>query len=134
MTRHSSHEIPTPYETEEQTALFQWAELQSVAQPELELMYHCPNGGSRNKIEAARLKAQGVRAGVPDICLPVPRGGYHGLYIELKRTKGGRISDQQKNWMNALAAQGYAVALCRGFYDAQQTIIQYLTHGRISPE
>ena len=80
-----------PLEAEEQAALFQWAEYQSGKYPELALMYHVPNGGSRNKAEAANLKRQGVKSGVPDVCLPVPRGNSHGAYIELKRIKGGKI-------------------------------------------
>ena len=63
----------------EQVALFKWAEFAAARWPELTLMHAIPNGGHRNKITAARLKAEGVRAGVPDICLPVARGGWHGL-------------------------------------------------------
>ena len=48
----------------------------SNAYPDLELLYHVPNGGSRNKAEASKLKRMGVRAGVPDLVLPVPRAGY----------------------------------------------------------
>ena len=113
-------------EASEQEALFAWAEYQKGKHPELELMYHIPNGGSRNKIEAARLKAQGVKPGVPDICLPVPRGKYHGLYIELKRTKGGRISSDQTVWLERLMQQGYAIAICLGWDDARNIIIKYL--------
>lgn len=113
-------------EASEQEALFAWAEYQKGKHPELELMYHIPNGGSRNKIEAARLKAQGVKPGVPDICLPVPRGKYHGLYIELKRVKGGRISSDQTVWLERLMQQGYAVAICLGWDDARNIIIKYL--------
>ena len=70
-------------EADEQEALFAWAEYQKGKYPELELMYHIPNGGSRNKAEAARLKAQGVKPGVPDICLPVPRGNIMGCTSSL---------------------------------------------------
>jgi hypothetical protein len=118
-----------PLEAVEQTLLFQWARLQSGKYPELELMYHVPNGGSRNRVEAARLKGQGVRAGVPDICLPVARGSKHGLYIELKRTKGGRVSEEQTGWIEALEAQGYAVAICKGWEAASETILKYLKGG-----
>lgn len=93
MRKNSVPSVPAPTEAEEQTELFAWAELLRGRFPELRLLYHVPNGGSRNRIEAARLQAQGVKAGVPDLCLPVARGKYHGLYIELKRTRGGRISE-----------------------------------------
>lgn len=75
------------HEAAEQTKLFNWIAFARAATPELDMLYHIPNGGSRNKREAANLKRQGVRAGVPDLCLPVARGDYHGLYIELKYGK-----------------------------------------------
>ena len=92
---HSRTAIPVPTESAEQQALFMWAALQSAAYPELTLLYHIPNGGSRHKAEAGRLKAEGVKAGVPDLCLPVARGGFHGLYVELKRERGSRTSEEQ---------------------------------------
>lgn len=89
-------------------------------------MFHIPNGGKRGKVEAIRFKAEGVKAGVPDICLPVPRGEWHGLYIELKRREGGRVSQDQVDWMEALMRQGYYTAICRGSEDAQRVILAYL--------
>lgn len=103
--------------------------MQSGKYPELNLLYHVPNGGSRHKAEAGRLRAEGVKAGVPDLCLPVARGQYHGLYIELKRQRGGRTSDHQSEWLDALSAQGYKAALCYGWEQAAGTIIEYLTGG-----
>jgi hypothetical protein len=58
------------YEADEQKKLFRWVDFMKTEYPELDMMFHIPNGGSRNKLEAANLKKQGVRAGVPDICLP----------------------------------------------------------------
>lgn len=116
--------LPVPTEAQEQITLFSWAAVQAI--PELALLYHIPNGGSRHKAEAARLRAEGVRAGVPDLCLPVPRGGFHGLYIELKRLRGGRLGEQQRAWLDALGKQGYAVAVCKGWEDAAETILRYL--------
>lgn len=86
------NKMPVPTEAQEQMTLFSWAAMQSGKYPELNLLYHVPNGGSRHKAEAGRLRAEGVKAGVPDLCLPVARGQYHGLYIELKRQRGGRTS------------------------------------------
>lgn len=115
-----------PRESGEQEALMDWANRESGRWPELALLYHIPNGGSRNEIEAMRLRRQGVKSGVPDLCLPVARGGRHGLYIELKRKQGGRISPNQSAWIMALNAQGYAATVCRGFEDARDTICKYL--------
>ena len=94
--------------------------------PELGLLYAIPNGGKRAIKTAIALKAQGVKSGVPDMCLPVARGGYHGLYIELKRQKGGVVSETQKSWITALAEQGYKAVVCRGADEAIGTIKEYL--------
>lgn len=121
-------EMSVPTEAMEQTWLFQWAaDMARIKYPELALMYHIPNGGSRNKVEAARLKGQGVKAGIPDIFLPVARGGYHGLYIEMKRQKGGVVSVDQKRMINALRLQGYCVQVCTGFQNAADYIEKYLS-------
>lgn len=70
-------------EAQEQCKLIKWADkcVQMKIHPELSMLYAVPNGGRRDKAEAAHLKRQGVRAGVPDLCLAVPKGKYHGLYI-----------------------------------------------------
>lgn len=119
----------TPKEGEEQAWLFEWAAYQAGKYPELELMHHVPNGGSRNKAEAAKLKAQGVKPGVPDISLPVARGGYHGLYIELKRRRGGRVSAEQSGWIEKLNGQGYCAKELHGWEAAAECILWYLNLG-----
>lgn len=118
--------IDPPSESVEQQSLFHWVALQTGTHPELALLYHIPNGGARSRATAGRLKAEGVRAGVPDLCLPVPRGPYHGLYVELKRRDGGRVSPAQRDWMQRLRAQGYETAVCHGWEEAAETIIAYL--------
>ena len=114
-----------PTEAEEQVALFQWAKLQEHWKPELQLLYAVPNGGSRHKLEAANMKRQGVKAGVPDICLPYPSGGYHGLYIELKVGKN-KTSPMQEEWLKRLNDAGYKAVTCYGFLAAKNTIEEYL--------
>lgn len=118
---------PVPTESAEQQALFQWAEVMSTRWPELKLLYHIPNEGKRSRKTGARLKAEGLRTGVPDICLPVARGTNHGLYIELKRVKGSRVTPDQIRWIDELLAQGYAAAVCRGCDEAISMITAYLT-------
>lgn len=116
-----------PSEAKEQTWLFNWAAyMQRLRWPELELMHHIPNGGYRSPVEGMRLKAQGVKAGIPDIFLPVARGGWHGLYIEMKRQHGGRVSPEQKDVIEKLRAQGYRVEVCKGFQQAADVIEAYL--------
>lgn len=114
-----------PYESEEQEALFQWAEAMSGKYPCLRLMYHVPNGGHRSAAVAGKLKAEGVKAGVPDICLPSARGGYHGLYIELKAGKN-KATKEQEEWLSALNAEGYKAVVCRGWVRASEEIKNYL--------
>lgn len=113
------------HESVEQTNLFRWAAYEAGKYPQLELMFHIPNGGSRNKLEAANLKRQGVKAGVPDICLPVPCGKYHGLFIEMKAGTN-KASEKQKQWLSDLSNQGYLAVICYGWESASKTIIDYL--------
>ena len=115
-----------PLEEEEQIAIFDWARKMSGRYPELDTMYHIPNGGSRRTMEAIYLKAAGVRRGTPDICLPCGRAGYHALYIELKRVKGGRLTADQRVKIDRLNAQGNLAVVCRGAEEAIQTIQKYL--------
>ena len=113
-------------EAQEQELLFEWAERESRRWPELRMMFHIPNGGSRDIREAANLKKQGVKAGVPDIFLAVPRGGYHGLFIEMKRRDGGRLSVAQREWIDALREIDYRVEVCKGFGPAAKVLLEYL--------
>ena len=113
-------------EDQEQEALFQWANLAAFAMPELKLLHSIPNGGKRNIVTAARMKRTGTKAGVPDMFLPVARGKWHGLYIELKRAKGGVVSAEQKVWHNRLQEQGYCVKVCRGWEQAREAITEYM--------
>ena len=113
-------------EAAHQTALFNWAGYQMARFPELELLYHIPNGGKRNAAEAAHLKRQGVKAGVPDICLPVARGDYHGMYLELKVGKN-RPTQLQQAWLRALAGQGYYCGVAWGWEAAARAVVEYLT-------
>lgn len=113
------------HEAMEQETLFSWAEHMQHIYPCLALLHHIPNGGYRNTAEAARLKRQGVKPGVPDICLPVARGAFHGLYIELK-AEGGTASKKQKEWIEALRKEGYAAYICEGWIEAKTKIENYI--------
>lgn len=119
-----------PTEETEQMQLFEWARWASGKYPELESMHHIPNGGGRSKAEAGRLKAMGVKRGVPDIFLPCPRGKYHGMYIELKRLHGGRIEPEQRTFLERRSADGYYCVVCRGMEAARDEIVNYL-EGRV---
>lgn len=109
----------------EQIVLFRWAEFSVGQYPELELLYHIPNEGKRSAVTGARLKAQGLKSGVPDVCLPTAHGGYIGLYIEMK-VKPNKPTENQKRWLRALREAGHMVAVCYGFEEARNLIEKYL--------
>lgn len=91
------------------------------------LVYAVPNGGGRTGWDATRLKAEGVLAGVPDLVFAEPRGVYHGLYVEMKRTTGSSVSSKQDSVMKKLLARGYAVMVAdEGAEKAYEEICQYL--------
>lgn len=115
-----------PSEDEEQIQVVKWAEMQMGRWPDLKWLYHIPNGGKRRRTEAARFKAMGVKAGVPDLFLPVPKGGYHGLYIEMKRREGGKLSEDQREWFDGLSGNGYCVHRCDGWQEAVRVLEDYL--------
>ena len=123
----NNKKIKTP-EHVEQVVLFEWARLQSAKYPMLKTMFAIPNGGKRGSATAAKLKAEGVKAGVCDIFLPYAASGCYGLFIEMKRTDGGRVSDKQKIFINDVRAAGYAAEVCKGFDDARETILKYITN------
>lgn len=99
----------------EQVSLVQWLD---AAHPELPY-FAIPNGGNRNIITASKLKAEGVKAGVPDLFLPSLR-----IFIELKRAKGGKVSQAQKDMATRLEACGYRVVVCKGAKEAVEVITQ----------
>ena len=112
-------------EENEQTCLFRWAEFAEVQYEELKLMYHVPNEGKRSRIAGARLKDQGLKSGVPDVCLPTAHGGYIGLYIEMK-VKPNKPTENQKQWLRKLREQGHLTAVCYSWEEAKQLIEQYI--------
>lgn len=113
-------------EDTEQINVIDWCRWQRREHPELELLHHCPNGGNRNKAEAVKLKQMGVVAGVPDIHLPVPKGIYTGLYIEMKYDKG-RIEQSQRDFLNLAAGYGNYCVVCYGADEAIKIIKEYVS-------
>lgn len=114
-----------PTEEEEQRFVISWAEVNEYRYPELKLLYHIPNEGKRSVREGARMKRIGLRKGISDLCLPVARGIYHGLYIELK-VLNGRITKEQNEFLAAVREQGYCGFACYGGVSAVKVIEQYL--------
>ena len=122
MTNHSMKKMS---EAQEQATVIEWALYNQNRYPELKLLHHIPNGGRRDARTGAMMKRQGVKAGVPDLHLPVSRGKYHSLYIEMKTDKG-RPTDTQKEWLDALNAEGNMAVICHSADEAIAVIKLYL--------
>lgn len=104
-----------------------------LAYPKLRI-FAIPNGGQRNAAVAGKMKAEGVTAGVPDLFIPVASNGFHGLWIEMKRSDIGKngklinkgtLSDVQKDMMTFLVGQGYAVFVAYCFDDFRGIVKAY---------
>lgn len=106
-------------EHDEQVAVIEYCDLHRYP------VYAIPNGGYRTKAEAGRFKAEGVRKGVPDLCIPVARGPYHSLYIEMK-ARGGKATDEQLQWIATLRGEGMCAYICIGAESAIEIIDRYM--------
>ncbi len=114
-----------------QAAVMCWANKNIVKYPDLKWLTAIPNGGMRDKITAAKLKAEGVKSGVPDLLLLVARGSYAALWIELKRQKSegkssGAVGIEQVNWIKQAQLSGHAAAVCYGWISAVEVLQSYL--------
>lgn len=110
-------------ETTEQILLFSWAKQQEAFFPELKNIFHVPNEGKRTNGNI--LKAAGVKEGVPDIFLLVPKKGFCGLALEMKFGKN-KTTPAQQDWLKRLQRAGYKIAVPYGFLEAQAEIREYL--------
>lgn len=95
--------------------------------PLAHMAFAVPNGGKREAATAGRLKAEGVKSGVPDVVFPVPVGKYAGLFIEMKIV-GGTVSKEQHGWHANLLEQHYAVAVCWNWREARQAFLDYTSN------
>jgi len=137
------NKVPGIDEHAEQSLLFEWAVIIQDTYPELKYLHAIPSGaklpyhhdsnGKRVSIQGARLKREGLKRGIPDICLPVPRGNWHGLYIELKRSNGGRLTPEQLDCIIFLNGQGYFACICNGFENAKAVIEWYINQPKWKP-
>jgi len=84
-------------------------------------IFAIPNGGQRSITTAAKLKAEGVCRGVPDLCIPA-----WGVWVEMKREKGGVLSEDQKSWIDYLEGHQYHCLVTRGCEDAKQQIGEFI--------
>lgn len=104
-------------EHQEQCLLIEWMELQH---PSVRI-FCIPNGSYRGIQARVKAKKEGLRSGVPDLMIPAWK-----LFVEMKKEKGGRLSDTQKDWKEYLESIGYTVIVAKGFKDAKIQIAQFL--------
>jgi hypothetical protein len=123
MKRHTKRYV----EHQIQAALLQWLKWEQKRFPELAYLYHVPNefGRKITPAQAGRIKALGCRSGVPDLCLPVPRGKFAGLYMEIK-APDGELTPAQRDFLQFLSSVGYATSVCRTAPEARDRILSYL--------
>lgn len=127
-------QIASVSEHSHQAAFFCWiANNADKVDPRLKFAFAVPNGGERNKATASRLKAEGVKAGVPDVFVPIPSncGKYHGLWLEFKRPgtdekKEGTLSDKQEKYRDYLVSQNYLHFVVYGWLTAVSAVLRYL--------
>ena len=122
-----SPSLPDAPELDEQKALFKMVGLHQHLCPALKACFAIPNGlFTPSSRTAADFVAAGLRAGVPDLFCAVPRGGYSGLFIEMKRRRKGRVSQDQTDWIALLRAHGYRVEVCKTWLPAWNALCDYL--------
>lgn len=92
----------------------------------IDLLFAIPNGGVRDARTASSLKMEGVRPGVPDLFFARPIHGKAGLFIEMKKSKGGRVSPEQKTMMDVLTMAGYVCVVAKGCDEAFGYLKAYL--------
>lgn len=120
----------TTSEHQEQCIIFEWAYLNRMKHPELNLMFAIPNGSNKSITQAVKFKREGLKSGAPDIFLPYAVSPFHGLFIELK-AKDGKLTKNQKDWIYDLKSQGYFATVCIGANSAIGTLKKYL-NGELS--
>lgn len=115
--------LTVPTESEEQEALFAWCLANGIE------MVHIPNERKCTAFVAGQLLRQGMRKGFPDNFIPIARGGFHGLFIELKRAKKSlsKKSPEQREWVKKLNKAGYKAVFCYGAEEAKKVISEYLS-------
>ncbi|EKN5929943.1 VRR-NUC domain-containing protein [Yersinia enterocolitica] len=113
-------------ETEEQAALIEWADKTVIDGICIgDYLIHIPNEGKRGPKAARDAKRLGLRKGVPDLFLALPRGGYAGLWVEMK-VIGGKVTAEQQLWLLRLRNSSYRAEVCEGLDAVKKVLFQYL--------
>lgn len=116
--------IPVLTEHEEQVIFVTYC--RNHKNKEVHNIFAIPNGGKRSLLTAIKLKNEGVLSGVPDLFLPYPSKQYHGIFFEMKKSKGGTVSSEQKAIIERLNNNGYKAVVCKGAQEAIAALEAYL--------
>jgi hypothetical protein len=134
---------PQDYEAKEQKAVIEWAQLEPLGVLPGKIgdyIFAVPNGGyGLSPALGAKMKAMGLKAGVSDLCLPVPSGIYHGLFLEMKKQHmhfqypslvKAAYKENQLEWQERMQLAGYKAEFAFGAGEAIDIIQEYIRHGR----
>lgn len=122
----SRPKLPVPLEFVEQSLLVQCARAHEVRYPALRWLFAVPNAAKRTRWERGRALAEGMRAGVPDLWMPYRIGDCPGVVIEMKRTEGGVVSPEQREWIDHLVSQQWRAVVCKGAVEGWRQLCTYL--------
>lgn len=115
-----------PLEHDIQCAFFQMVRLHEERHPVLKMVFAIPNAGAgAQRGQAGKMKAEGVRAGIPDIFCAVPVGIDSGWWCEFKRPKA-KLRPEQKEMGEQLLVRGYSVCICYSAEEAWLRLRDYL--------
>ena len=106
-------------ETDEQITVVEWCEAMRIP------VAHIPNEGKRSPVAGRIMKRMGLRKGFPDLFVPLPKGGFHGLFVEMK-AKWGKTTKEQEEWLSLLNSNGYAVCVAVGANEGIEKIKRYV--------
>lgn len=109
-----------PTEHQEQSLVIKYCELRKIP------IFHIPNGSYKSKTARMKSKKEGLKAGIPDLMIPVANRNHHGLFIEMKRVKSSKVSVHQEQWIELLNKQGYKAVICYGNNEAIKEIEEYI--------
>lgn len=115
-----------PTEHQEQCEVIRFRDDNIETYPSLKWLHAIPNGQAKTPFQRMKFKREGLTSGVSDLCLPEPRGSFGGLYLELKRRKGGKVSDEQKEFIEFVKNGNYFVRVAEGSDEAIKFLKQYL--------
>lgn len=119
-------QMPTELESEIQKKFFEFIAIFEGRHPELRMFFSIPNGANKGFTARRLFKKTGLRSGIPDVLGCIAKQGKHGIFLEFKREKSGKISENQRRWQHDLRSWNYQVEVCYSAEEAINVVIDYL--------